>query len=146
VSTIGSYFLFTKSIDFALFLPATAIGFLSVAVLNLNNMRDEASDRKANKNTLVVQKGGAWAKKYHTFLIVTAMILMVAFGLQQQFAFDQYLYVLVFLPLILHLKRVSKNTNPVALDSELKVVALSTFGISILLAFGLIYLISDLIV
>uniref|UniRef100_UPI0040497B01 1,4-dihydroxy-2-naphthoate octaprenyltransferase n=1 Tax=Flavobacterium sp. TaxID=239 RepID=UPI0040497B01 len=146
VSTIGSYFLFTKSIDFALFLPATAIGFLSVAVLNLNNMRDEASDRKANKNTLVVQKGGDWAKKYHTFLIVTAMILMVAFGLQQQFALDQYLYVLVFIPLILHLKKVSKNTNPVALDPELKVVALSTFGISVLLAFGLIYLISDLIV
>lgn len=146
VSTIGSYFLFTKSIDFQLFLPATAIGFLSVAVLNLNNMRDEVSDRKSNKNTLVVQNGGAWAKKYHTFLVVLAMILLVLFGILQSFAFDQYLYVVVFLPLVFHLKRVHKNTEPAKLDPELKIVALSTFGISLLLAFGLIYLISDILV
>jgi len=49
--------MFSTSIDVLLFLPATAIGFLSVAVLNLNNMRDEASDRKAGKNTLVVSNG-----------------------------------------------------------------------------------------
>jgi 1,4-dihydroxy-2-naphthoate octaprenyltransferase len=146
VSTIGSYFLFTKSIDFQLFLPATAIGFLSVAVLNLNNMRDEISDRKSNKNTLVVQKGGVWAKKYHTFLIVSAMILLVVFGVLQSFAFDQYLFVVVFLPLIFHLKRVHQNTDSAKLDPELKIVALSTFGISLLLAFGLIYLISDILV
>jgi 1,4-dihydroxy-2-naphthoate octaprenyltransferase len=30
---------------------------LSVGVLNLNNMRDEASDRKVGKNTLVVKIG-----------------------------------------------------------------------------------------
>jgi len=129
-----------------LFLPATAIGFLSVAVLNLNNMRDEISDRKSNKNTLVVQKGGVWAKKYHTFLIVSAMILLVVFGVLQSFAFDQYLFVVVFLPLIFHLKRVHQNTDSAKLDPELKIVALSTFGISLLLAFGLIYLISDILV
>jgi 1,4-dihydroxy-2-naphthoate octaprenyltransferase len=39
-------------------LPAIAIGLLSVGVLNLNNMRDEASDRKVGKNTLVVKIGG----------------------------------------------------------------------------------------
>jgi 1,4-dihydroxy-2-naphthoate octaprenyltransferase len=38
-----------------LVLPAIAIGLLSVGVLNFNNMRDEASDRKSNKNTIVVK-------------------------------------------------------------------------------------------
>jgi 1,4-dihydroxy-2-naphthoate octaprenyltransferase len=40
---------------------------LSVGVLNLNNMRDEASDRKVGKNTLVVKIGGKKAKLYHYF-------------------------------------------------------------------------------
>jgi 1,4-dihydroxy-2-naphthoate octaprenyltransferase len=39
----------------------------SVGVLNLNNMRDEASDRKVGKNTLVVKIGGKKAKLYHYF-------------------------------------------------------------------------------
>jgi 1,4-dihydroxy-2-naphthoate octaprenyltransferase len=47
-------------------LPAIAIGLLSVGVLNLN-MRDEASDRKVGKNTLVVKIGGKKAKLYHYF-------------------------------------------------------------------------------
>jgi 1,4-dihydroxy-2-naphthoate octaprenyltransferase len=42
---------------------------LSVGVLNLNNMRDEASDRKVGKNTLVVKIGGKKAKLYHYFLV-----------------------------------------------------------------------------
>jgi 1,4-dihydroxy-2-naphthoate octaprenyltransferase len=50
----------------------------SVGVLNLNNMRDEASDRKV-KNTLVVKIGGKKAKLYHYFLVTFAMALMVVF-------------------------------------------------------------------
>ena len=63
VSTFGVYFMFSKEIDWLLLLPATAIGFLSVGVLNLNNMRDEESDRKVGKNTVVVKIGGVNAKK-----------------------------------------------------------------------------------
>ena len=73
VSTFGVYFMFSKSLDWLLLLPATSIGFLSVGVLNLNNMRDEESDRKAGKNTIVVKNGGAWAKKYHFFLVISAI-------------------------------------------------------------------------
>ncbi len=57
VSTFGIYFMFSKQMDWLLLLPATAIGFLSVGVLNLNNMRDEESDRKSGKNTIVVKNG-----------------------------------------------------------------------------------------
>ena len=44
VSVCGSYFLFTKSFDWDILLPASAIGLLSAAVLNLNNMRDIEND------------------------------------------------------------------------------------------------------
>lgn len=146
VSTLGVNFLYSKQLDFNLFLPAIAIGFLSVGVLNLNNMRDEASDRKSNKNTIVVQIGGAKAKKYHYFLIVSAMILVVIFAINTHFSFDQYLFVLAYIPLVKHLITVYKNQEPRVLDPELKKLALSTFALSILLAICMISLIQDVIV
>lgn len=156
VSTIGVYFMFAKHFDWLLFLPAIAIGLLSVGVLNLNNMRDEESDRKSNKNTIVVKNGGKWAKKYHFFLIITAMILVLLFAIifdfsyrdpnPETFNFDIYFFIIAYLPIILHLKRVAKNTEPKLLDPELKKLALSTFLLSILLSLSLIYFISDFLI
>ncbi|MDI1317349.1 1,4-dihydroxy-2-naphthoate octaprenyltransferase [Flavobacterium sp.] len=157
VSTFGVYFMFSKEIDLLLLLPATAIGFLSVGVLNLNNMRDEESDRKAGKNTIVVKNGGAWAKKYHYFLIISALVLVVAFAIlfdfsdrdpanPDKFNFDLYLFLIAFFPIIAHLKRVAKNKNPKLLDPELKKLALSTFLLSILLSLSVLYFLSDIIV
>ena len=146
VSTLGVNFLYSKQLSFDLFLPATAIGLLSVGVLNLNNMRDEASDRKSNKNTIVVKIGGAKAKKYHYFLVVSAMALVLIFAIIDEFHFDQYLFLLAYIPLTKHLITVYKNQEPRALDTELKKLALSTFALSILLALCMIFFISDLLV
>ena len=146
VSTLGVNFLYSKQLSFDLFLPATAIGLLSVGVLNLNNMRDEASDRKSKKNTMVVKMGGAKAKKYHYFLIVSAMVLVLMFAIIDEFHFDQYLFLLAYIPLTKHLITVYKNQEPRALDVELKKLALSTFALSILLALCMIFFISDLLV
>jgi 1,4-dihydroxy-2-naphthoate octaprenyltransferase len=146
VSTLGVNFLYSKQLYAILFLPAIAIGFLSVAVLNLNNMRDEASDKKSGKNTLVVKMGIENAKKYHYFLIVGAMILVLLFAGLSNFNFDQYLFVLAYFPLVKHVVTVSKNHNSKLLDPELKKVALSTFALSVLLALCMIFFFSDLIV
>lgn len=146
VSTLGIYFMFSKELDYTLLLAASAIGMLSVGVLNLNNMRDEISDRKAKKNTIVVKIGGEKAKKYHYFLIIGAMVLIIIFSILRQFQFDQYLYLVAYIPLILHLKRVKNNKNPELLDPELKKLALSTFFLSVLLALSLIFFFSDILV
>jgi 1,4-dihydroxy-2-naphthoate octaprenyltransferase len=146
VSTLGVNFLYSKQLDLILFLPATAIGLLSVGVLNLNNMRDEASDRKSNKNTIVVKIGGVNAKKYHYFLVISAMVLVLVFAVLNNFHFDQYLFLLAYIPLTKHLISVYKNQEPKALDPELKKLALSTFGLSVLLALSMIFFFSDLLV
>lgn len=146
VSTFGVYFMFSKSLDWLLLLPATSIGFLSVGVLNLNNMRDEESDRKAGKNTIVVKNGGAWAKKYHFFLVISAMILVLIFAFLNEFHFDQYFFVVAYFPMISHLMTVYKNKTPRLLDPELKKLAISTFLLAVLLALCLIFFISDVVV
>lgn len=146
VSTLGVNFLYSKEVDYELFLPAIAIGFLSVGVLNLNNMRDEESDRKSGKNTIVVKIGGAKAKKYHFFLVISAMVLMLLFAVLNNFQFDQYIFVVAYFPLTSHLITVYKNKDPKKLDPELKKLAISTFLLSVLLSLSLIFFLSDIIV
>lgn len=148
VSTLGIYFMFSKSFEsgYLLFLPATAIGFLSVGVLNLNNMRDEISDRKSGKQTVVVKIGGAKAKIYHYFLIISAMSLLLLFAFLSDFNFDQYIFIVAYFPLTNHLITVYKNKDPRTLDPELKKVAISTFLLSLLLSLCLIFFLSDIFV
>ncbi|NNE77680.1 MAG: 1,4-dihydroxy-2-naphthoate octaprenyltransferase, partial [Pricia sp.] len=57
LAVLGSLFLYTKSLTALSVLPAITIGLLSVGVLNLNNLRDYESDKKAGKNTLIVNMG-----------------------------------------------------------------------------------------
>ncbi|MDG1039701.1 MAG: 1,4-dihydroxy-2-naphthoate octaprenyltransferase [Polaribacter sp.] len=138
LSVVGSYFLFTKQVNFTVFLPSFSIGLLSTAVLNLNNMRDRINDAKVNKNTLVVKIGSEFAKYYHYYLIIASFlfaILYVAIKFENPF---QFLFVIAYFPLSKHLLFVSKNVDEAALDGELKKVALSTFLFGILFGLGLV--------
>ena len=101
VSVVGSNFLFTHFIDWKLFLPATAIGLLSVAVLNLNNMRDIENDKIAGKNTLVVKMGLNWAKNYHQIIIVIGMLSFITFSIILKFSLIPIL--IVNIPIIAHM-------------------------------------------
>lgn len=137
VAVFGSYFLYAHEINYEVLLPAAAFGFLSTAVLNLNNMRDRASDKKAGKNTLVVKIGAGSAKNYHYSLIIGAILCLVTFSALTAEEWNDILYVVGFIPLLLHLRRVVQNENETLLDPELKVLALSTFLISLLFGIGL---------
>ena len=136
LSVVGSYFLFTKEINFTIFLPAFSIGLLSTAVLNLNNMRDRINDKKANKNTLVVKIGAEFAKYYHYVLIIASFLFAFLYVVIQYKNPIQFLFLIAYFPLIKHLLFVIKNTDEAALDGELKKVALSTFLFGILFGLG----------
>jgi len=127
VSVLGVYSLYTKTFEWQNVLPATTIGLLSVAVLNLNNMRDYYSDKKAKKNTLVVYMGLNTAKIYHTLLILTACCLFVLFILNHH----PPIYLCSLLPssiiFYFHLMTVAQAKTNKELDPQLKIVALSTF-------------------
>ncbi len=138
VSVVGSYFLYTQQLSKVVWLPAVAIGLLSVAVLNLNNMRDYENDQRSGKYTLVVKMGVSLAKYYHYYLVIVAMVAMLLFSVIRLQMRWQLLYLLSFLPLVVHLIAVKRNTNPKDLDPQLKVVALSTFLLSVLFFVGLL--------
>ncbi|KGL60793.1 MULTISPECIES: 1,4-dihydroxy-2-naphthoate octaprenyltransferase [unclassified Polaribacter] len=139
LSVVGSYFLFTKHINIAIFLPGISIGMLSTAVLNLNNLRDREEDKKNNKNTLVVKFGSDKAKKYHYFLIIGALASSLLYVFLDFKSLYQLIFLVSFVPLIKNIKTVAQNKVPAKLDSELKKVALSTFLFAVLFGIGQIF-------
>ena len=136
LSVVGSYFLYTKMINFEVFLPAFSIGLLSTAVLNLNNLRDREQDKTNNKNTLVVKLGAIRAKKYHYFLIIGALITALIYTVLNFSSIYEFVFLVAFIPLVKNMITVSRNNTPAELDGELKKVALSTFLFAILFGIG----------
>ena len=136
LSVVGSYFLYTKMINFEIFLPAFSIGLLSTAVLNLNNLRDREQDKTNNKNTLVVKLGAVRAKKYHYFLIIGALITALIYTFLNFSSIYEFVFLVAFIPLVKNMITVSRNNTPAELDGELKKVALSTFLFAILFGIG----------
>ena len=132
VGVLGSMFLYTKVLTDWSWLPAITIGAMSVGVLNLNNLRDYESDKKANKNTVVVKMGFEKGKKYHYALLISAFVSMLVFIMKTFSEFYQFIPLLAFVPVAFHLLKVYRTKEPFLLDSELKKLALSTFLLALL--------------
>ena len=139
LSVLGSYFLFTKEIYFLLTLPAISICLLSTAVLNLNNMRDYQNDKKSKKNTIVVKIGLKAAKRYHYSLLLLSFISAVSYVVLTFTKTVQFIFLLAYIPLVIHALFVYNNKEELRLDAELKKVALSTFLFSVLLGLGQVF-------
>jgi len=132
LGVVGSYMLYDFKFDLSVFMPASTIGLFSVAVLNLNNMRDVVNDKASGKNTLVVKIGLPFAKKYHCSILLVGITTSVLFVLKSEFMLINFLFLLSFIPLVFHLKKVLIINTPKEFDPELKKVALSAFLFSLL--------------
>jgi len=143
VSVCGSYFLFTKSFDWDILLPASAIGLMSTAVLNLNNMRDIESDRISGKHTFALRLGYKYAMVYEVALLMLPLILILIFlGLNKFFENGNYyafIVMILMIPLTSMRRRILKTNELKDLDPFLKQVGIMTLMMAVLLAFGLNY-------
>ncbi len=126
LSVCGIYILMVKSFESVVLLPASAVGLLSAAVLNLNNMRDYQNDARCGKNTLVVKIGFVNALKYHFALLLLPLIASVSFAAITEFWWS-LLALLSYVILGKHILYIVRNPVPEKLDSELGKVAIATF-------------------
>nr|WP_205757896.1 1,4-dihydroxy-2-naphthoate polyprenyltransferase [Lutibacter sp. HS1-25] len=138
LSVCGSYYLYAKQLDITVFLPAFSIGFLSVGVLNLNNLRDRASDLQSGKNTLVVKIGVEFGKYYHYYLLLSSFLFAFLYTIIHYKSPFQFIFVLAYVSVIQHFIVVYNNKDSKLLDPELKKLALSTFLFAILFGIGLL--------
>lgn len=135
---LGTYYLHTGYFYWPLILPASAVGLLSTAVLNLNNMRDIEGDAKSGKRTLVVILGSQRAHNYHLWLILVAWLTLIAYTLIHYETPLQWIYIVSLPFFVRHLRLVMNNNTPASLDPELKKLAIATFFTVILYGLGMV--------
>ncbi|QIQ20819.1 1,4-dihydroxy-2-naphthoate polyprenyltransferase [Zophobihabitans entericus] len=112
VSIMGSYYLQTESLKLFLVFPAIGCGLLSVAVLNINNLRDIDSDRLNHKRTLVVMIGERAGRHYHVILLILSLILLSYFSWCYLASVWSWLFLLVTPLYLQHLYRVLTYQTP----------------------------------
>lgn len=143
VSVCGSYFLFTKSFSWDVLFPSIAVGMLSMAVLNLNNMRDIVNDELSGKKTFALKLGYKNAMIYEIILLQLPILLMLAFlmynGFQTQGKYYPFIVMILIFPFIKLRRSIMAVNEPKLLDPFLKQVGILTFLMAVLTAFGLNY-------
>ena len=123
-------------------LPAIAIGCFSVAVLNVNNIRDMKSD-EGLRITTPLRIGERNAKIYQTTLIVTGWVCLLAYNLLR-FQDPWHYAFFITLPLfVLHIVGVWKKSGR-DLDPMLPLLVLSTFALALLMGGGYIMYLIEL--
>jgi len=78
VAVAGTYYVQTLSVSAAVLVAGLAPGFLSVAILTVNNLRDMEEDGTTGKKTLVVRFGRGFACVEYVLAIVLACFLPLA--------------------------------------------------------------------
>lgn len=131
VTVCGAYYLMTTTLPPAsIFLAASSIGCLSVAVLNVNNIRDLKSDA-ATRKTVALRLGLRGARIYQTCLIVGAWLMMAVFLLINKVKPAGAIFILTMPVFCLHLKGVWTRTDR-ELDPMLPMLVMGTFLFALL--------------
>ncbi len=138
VGVLGSYYLYTEQLTMHYLLPAYSSGVFAVGVLNVNNIRDIESDRKAGKYSVPVRIGRKKAVIYHWFLLSSGMLAAILFTVMNFISPWQWLFLLSFPLFIRNGLAVSKAADSAALDPYLKQLAISTLLFVLTFGTGLI--------
>lgn len=126
LGVIGTFFLHNLTIEMGAWLPAISLGLFSTAVLNINNIRDIASDTKAGKRSIPVRIGRENAVFYNWTLILGGNLLLLAFA----WLHDAWgaLGALIALPIMLAVGMgIQREKEAEKIDPFLKKMAISSF-------------------
>lgn len=135
VGVMGSLYLFTHELSWQYVWPAVSCGVFAVGVLNINNMRDIDSDRKAGKFSIPVRIGKQNAAVYHWSLVLIGLGSAVAFVVMHFESAIQLLFMLSAPAFMIIARKIQVKPSH-ELDPYLKFMALSTLLFVILFGVG----------
>lgn len=138
LSVIGSFYLQSGYFEPSILLPAMSCGLFSMAVLNINNIRDIKSDQLAGKRSLAIKMGRTNAVRYHLFLLAVGLACAVSFMAMHFSSYWQYLFLVVTPLLFVNFNAVRSKTKAMELDPFLKQMALTTLLFVITFSIGLL--------
>ncbi len=126
LSTIGAYYLQTRTVTSEAVWCGIAIGLPCVGVLNLNNLRDMSNDRVHGKRTFASLLGPVGARVYHYLLLFCCMLIFILNG---------HYWIALITPVWVWHIRVVGIQPPETLDKQMPVLMFSTLIVAILAIF-----------
>jgi len=79
--TWGAYYIQIPRWSWLAFAASVPVGFLVVAILNMNNTRDIQDDKAVHKLTLPVRFGQQFGQRFHAFLLIGSYVAVTIFAL-----------------------------------------------------------------
>lgn len=133
VSTLGGAYICSHNLAADWILPAAAMGFFSIGVLNVNNIRDMKTDA-ATRTTVALKMGPKRARIYQCVLIGLGWAALVAYTALFARRPAGFIYCITMPLFILHLRGIFKRQDR-ALDPMLPLLVMSTFLTALLFFF-----------
>lgn len=143
VGTFGTYYLQTEILNYYILIPASGCGFLSVAVLNLNNLRDIENDRKTGKNSIPVRIGKIYGFYYQKIIMLLGVCTFIIYLMYQgkPIQLSQNIIIMAgWYPLVQIIKQLNSKMTPAQIDPYLKKTALSTLFLIVIFGVSQIFL------
>jgi 1,4-dihydroxy-2-naphthoate octaprenyltransferase len=138
LGVLGTFFLHTLSFEPLTLFIGVALGLFSAAVLNINNIRDIESDRRAGKRSIPVRIGRQAAVQYNWALLAVGNLCLAGFALVSGQLFS--LLALLSLPMMAKVGLgVQRAESSAQTDPFLKMMAISTLIWVILFGTGLLF-------
>lgn len=138
VGVMGTFYLQTKYLAWQYLLPALTIGLFSVAVLNINNIRDIKSDQLAGKMSIPVRLGRSKAVLYHWLILSLGWSCALVFTFLNYKTPFQLIYLILLPAFIRNAVGILRTKDPDLLDPFLKQMAISTLLFVIFYGAGLL--------
>jgi 1,4-dihydroxy-2-naphthoate polyprenyltransferase len=138
VAVNGSFYVQVERLEWLPFALSIPVGFLSTAILVVNNVRDIDTDRRAGKRTLAVRLGRGRARDLYAALVVGAYVALgVAVAVTGASAWA--MLALASAPIALRpLRTVRTRTDGPALNAALAGTGALLAAFSVLLTAGLL--------
>jgi 1,4-dihydroxy-2-naphthoate octaprenyltransferase len=143
VGTFGTYYLQTEVLNYYILIPASGCGFLSVAVLNLNNLRDLENDRKTGKLSIPVRIGKLYGFYYQKTIMLLGICTFIIYLMYQgkPIQLSQNIIIMAgWYPLVQIIKQLNSKMTPAQIDPYLKKTALSTLFMIVIFGVSQIFL------
>jgi len=143
VGTFGTYYLQTEILNYYILIPASGCGFLSVAVLNLNNLRDIENDRKTGKRSIPVRIGKTFGFYYQKTIMLLGICTFIIYLMYQgkPIQLSQNIIIMAgWYPLVQIIKQLDSKMTPAQIDPYLKKTALGTLFMIVIFGISQIFL------
>jgi 1,4-dihydroxy-2-naphthoate octaprenyltransferase len=136
VGVIGTYYLHAQTLTLHVWLPALSSGFFAVGVLNVNNIRDIESDKKAGKKSIPVRIGKEKAVIYHLMLLANGLAMAFIFHMVNDIPWWYWAFMLST-PLFMINAKAAMVLSDQSLDPYLKQLAISSLIFTLLFGIGI---------